>query len=176
MKWLASGGGVLLALALSTAYSQDSKTKTRPEPPLIRTDVRQVVVPVVVFDKKHHYVRGLAASDFSVFEDGLEQKIVAFQGTGVPDEGIGGSTSAVSKQTPVNVHGASVASPRRTYLICVDSLHASMGNFVAARKALTKFFQHEHDEEAQYVLISLGLDVKAIQDSTRDPAGDPGCT
>lgn len=41
--------------------------------PLIRTDVREVVVPVVVLDKQGHLVEGLKVSDFQVLEDGKPQ-------------------------------------------------------------------------------------------------------
>ena len=36
----------------------------------IREEVRQVLVPVVVIDKKGHHVTGLQASDFHVSEGG----------------------------------------------------------------------------------------------------------
>src|ERR1022692_2970012 len=46
--------------------------------PTIRLDVQQVLVPVVVTDKKGHHVSGLHASDFQILEDGVEQEIASF--------------------------------------------------------------------------------------------------
>ena len=43
--------------------------------PVIRLDVRHVLVPVVVTDKKGHHVSGLRSSDFRISEDGVEQEI-----------------------------------------------------------------------------------------------------
>lgn len=35
-------------------------------------------MPVVVTDRKGHFITDLKASDFQVFEDGTEQKLVSF--------------------------------------------------------------------------------------------------
>jgi hypothetical protein len=46
--------------------------------PVIRVDVRQVLVPVIVTDGKGHHITGLKASDFHILEDGVAQEIAAF--------------------------------------------------------------------------------------------------
>src|SRR5271168_1541211 len=43
-----------------------------------RTDVNQVVVPVVVTDAKGHRIANLHAEDFELLEDGAAQKILSF--------------------------------------------------------------------------------------------------
>ena len=40
----------------------------RADVPIIKTNVRQVLVPVVVTDKSGHYVSDLGREDFTVFE------------------------------------------------------------------------------------------------------------
>lgn len=44
----------------------------------IKTQVRQVILDVVVTDRKHRAVHGLSQQDFTVFEDGKPQRIVSF--------------------------------------------------------------------------------------------------
>lgn len=44
--------------------------------PVIRTGTNEVIVDVVVRDKKGKLVRGLGTDDFSIFEDGTKQKIL----------------------------------------------------------------------------------------------------
>jgi VWFA-related protein len=143
----------------------------------IKVDVRQVLVPVVVTDRDGHHVTGLTQADFKVFEDGVEQKIAAFsvESSGLPQAGIpvrgepspaarvavsGGATTAASSQTPV----------RRTYMILIDTLHASFNNFVAAREALVKLFQQEHSADSQYVVVALGVLPEMVLNVTSDPS------
>lgn len=164
MIWTAS-----LLFATLLALGREPQDKGAQQAPLIKTNVHQVVVPVVVVDKKRHYVRGLQASAFSVFEDGRPQKIVAFQGPASNQSSVDIRLTMGSRNAAEKPPSRSVA-PRRTYLVCIDTLHSSIGNFSGARKALVKFFRREHDDEAQYVLISLGRDVQVIQDSTREPS------
>jgi len=142
--------------------------------PTIKTNVRQVLVPAVVTDGKGHPVSGLEKSDFAVFEDEIPQRIVAFRKTydsslettdlAAVSHAAGGSAAVVppSKVGP--------DSPTRTYLVCVDTLHSSFANSIQVRRALTKFFQKEHDENGQYALMKLSRQIEVIQDSTRDPS------
>ena len=65
------------ALAVSLLLAQ-APTPTAPEPPTIRVQVEEVVVPVTVTDEKGRYVNNLNASDFRIFDEGREQKVVYF--------------------------------------------------------------------------------------------------
>jgi VWFA-related protein len=140
----------------------------------IHANVRQVLVPAIVTDKKGRPVSGLKKPDFTVFEDGIPQRIVAFSKTydasletaSLP--AAGNLESSRSLAMPATKVGPD--SPTRTYLVCVDTLHSGFGNMVQARRALEKFFQQEHDGKAQYALMNLSRQIEVIQDSTRDPA------
>ena len=154
-------------LALSKSQADGTE-----HPPNIRTNVRQVLVPVVVVDKKGHYVTDLKPSDFQVFEDGSPETIVAFSTNNVD------AASASAKPGTQQPNGSKTAAPapaqsepvRRTYLIILDTLHSSFSNFVRVRKALEKFFEQEPDGDSQYALMALGRQIQIVQDSTRDPA------
>ena len=159
-----------LSVASTVALSQSQAGETE-HTPNIRTEVLQVLVPVVVTDKKGYYVTDLKASDFQVFEDGDPETIVAFS-TSV-DRTASASVAQEAQQTngskaisPTPVKGGSL---RETYLVVVDTLHSSLANFTRARNALTKFFQQEHSNDSQYALMAVGRQIQAIHDSTRDP-------
>jgi VWFA-related protein len=141
--------------------------------PTLKANVRQVLVPVAVTDKKGHPVSGLKRAEFVVFEDGVPQQVAAFSKTydaalETTNQSPGNAATERSVVAPAERVG--VASPTRTYLVCVDTLHSSIANLTQARHALTKFFQREQDEKAQYALINLGRQIEVIQDSTRDPS------
>lgn len=69
---------VRFALAVFFALAVMNGQATVPQPLVIQSDVREVVVPVIVTDENGRYVRTLSRDDFQVLENGKPQKIVAF--------------------------------------------------------------------------------------------------
>ena len=136
------------------------------QPPTIRTSVREVLVPVVVTDHHGHYVTGLKASDFHVFEDGHPERIVAFSVESMTPQPLADARG--SETAAVRSAGVNSGDPRWTYLILVDTLHSSFANFRHVRDALAKFFAKEQTADAQYAVMAIGRDIKVVQDSTRD--------
>jgi VWFA-related protein len=167
-------GSALAVSAPAQVPSGLASNRTPSSTPTIKADVRQVLVPAVVTDKKGKPVSGLKQSDFIVFEGEKPQHIVAFSKTFSPSVDISESdlpaadkAASTSFRAPLR-SGVGPDSPIRTYLVCVDTLHSSFTDLKLARHALTKFFQGERDEKAQYALINLGRRIDVIQDSTRD--------
>jgi VWFA-related protein len=142
----------------------------------IKVDVRQVLVPVVVTDKEGHHVTGLTRADFQVFEDGVEQKISGFN---VEDAGLtapADATGAVSVAEPATTETPAAAPPspkpvpaRRTYLVCIDSMHGAFGNLVRVREALSKLFRSEQPGDSRYAVLAIGTSTQVVQDTTPDP-------
>ncbi len=141
-------------------------------PVTIKVDVRQVLVPVVVTDKEGHLLTDLKQSDFHVFEDGVEQKIVAF-GSERSDltthTTADASTQEVPAMSPNRDEPTRIIGPH-AYIICVDAFHSSFGNFVQVRKALEQLFQEEKPGTSQYAIVSLGETMRVLQNTTKDPA------
>ena len=153
------GGTPTTPAALSSAAAGDVT---------IQVNVRQVLVPVVVTDKDGHHVTGLTAADFKVFEDGVEQKITAFS-----SERADVATSAAgTRQTDTaDSPGApKLLAKGRTYVICLDLMHASFSNFVYVREAVRKLFRQEQAGDSEYAVIALGRTMQIIQNTTSDPA------
>jgi len=148
----------LLALAGGVCGQEEN-------PPKFRLTVNQIVVPVVVSDAKGHRVSGLKAEDFEVLEDGAPQKIQSFSLGGVS------ATPVAAPNAPAAAPGPTVdtAAVRRTYAICVDTLHSTFANFPPVRAALEKFFEKETRTDSQYWLISLGKKPEVLQYPTTDP-------
>jgi VWFA-related protein len=68
---LAIGVYLCLSVANYSAYAQDT--------PVFRTGANLVTVDVTVKDKNGKPIEGLNASDFSIFEDGKQQKLSVFE-------------------------------------------------------------------------------------------------
>ena len=159
----------LTLLPVLFAAAQDQK---------FRTDVNQVLVPVVVTDAKGHRVANLRAEDFELSEDGVAQKILSFSaGTEPLTAELDASVAAAGKKSKPKDAAAVSPAPaasdapaaRRTYAICVDTLHSGFENFPAVRKALENFFEHEQRSDSEYWLISLGKKPEVLQYPTADP-------
>jgi VWFA-related protein len=152
---------LILLIAAWSLFAQQDTT--------IRVDVRQVLVPVVVTDKKGHHVSGLHASDFRIFEDGVPQEIASFSSdtsAGVDDIG------ALSKPASSGVaptQRAEQAGPRHTFAICIDTLHASPASAARMHEALETLFEKEKPASAQYVLIGIGRQLQVLQPATTNP-------
>ncbi len=160
-----------LLLALPSIFIGSGQS----QPTVLKADVRQVLVPVVVTDKKGHHVLGLKVNDFEVSEDGTPQKIIAFS---TSSESLAAAAPAptiatLAKSKPAVASKPSAApppTPKRTYLVCVDTMHSAFSNFARVNDALKKFFAQEQGEDSQYALVALGRKVHVVQDSTRDSA------
>jgi VWFA-related protein len=164
-------------LASKRSYCQERpgspSSEGREQTPTFKTIVRQVLVPIVVTDKKGHPVSGLRKSDFAIFEDEVPQQIIAFRRAyDYSLESVGNDSKGIRTRAMASIGKPKVGpdSPSRTYLVCVDTLHSNFGDVVQARSSLSKFFKLEQDDKAQYALMNLSRQVEVIQDSTRDPS------
>ena len=173
MWYLRSACAASIAAAVSGgAYQRSDAAPTAP-PPTIRLEVRQVLVPVVVYDKRGHNVTGLKADDFRVFEDGIPQRILAFSSeTDVSGLQLlsSGDTAANFPSPAAPLQTDSRQGTRRTYLICLDTLNSSFEDFSRVRSSLQRLFKQEQGSEALYAVAALGRQVLILQNLTRDPA------
>jgi VWFA-related protein len=160
----------------ATRAPGDKTAADAPMPPAageapIKVDVRQVLVPVVVTDKDGHHVTGLTQADFKVLEDGVEQKINAFESERADVSSSASPGAEPSQSDAVTAAGSpKPLAKRHTYVICFDTMHISFGNFVHIREALQKLFQQEQAGNSQYVVIALGGAMEVVQNPTSDPA------
>lgn len=156
----------------SNALQQESTQSGNPSEATIRTSVREVLVPVVVTDKKGHYVDDLKMSDFSITEDGVTQKIVTFSKAAGREDAA--SADAMSGQLGAGIGSRPLDSRIRTlprsYWILFDSLHSSFTNFHRVKDALAKLFQQERNQGSQYSLIAIGRSVNVVQNASTDPS------
>src|SRR5580698_6907670 len=151
----------LLILAGVARTQEDSAAK-------FRLTVNQIVVPVVVTDGKGHRATGLKAEDFEVLEDGAPQKILSFSMGGEAVTPAALDPADGSARAPTSLP-ADTAATRRTYAICVDTLHSTFGNFPPVHTALESFFEKETRTDSQYWLISLGKKPEVLQYPTSAP-------
>jgi VWFA-related protein len=143
-----------------------------PQIPALHIEVRQVLVPVVVTDSKGHSVLGLRASDFEVFEDGMEQKVVSLtseaEGAAKLFEPLPALPAPGAE--PINPSPQEIGRPDRAYLVVIDTLNSEFGSLVQVRGALKKLFAEERPGPSLYALVVLSQNTSVVQPFTTDPS------
>lgn len=157
-----------IGLLLATSPFLLAQTASAPTPEsTIKVQVKQVLVPVVVTDKRGHYVTDLKARDFEVAEDGVEQRIVDFRTSESGAEQLFQPVTLNSSQ-PAATSNSNKAL-RRTYLICLDTMNTSFTDFADVRNALLKLFKSSSIEDAAYGLLAIGRQTMIVQNLTKSP-------
>lgn len=157
----------VLGLIAATLVAWGQEPAPQEPSSTIKVEVKQVLVPAIVTDRRGHHVTGVAARDFRVFEEGVEQQIVAF-GTEMLDTppvlpAANSATPPPSVTAMPTARPLPAAPPRRTYVVCLDVLNSSFANFYRVREALGKLFQNERSTDSQYALLALGRSIVVVK-------------
>jgi VWFA-related protein len=120
-------------------------------PPTFPAQVEQVIVDVVVTDKKGNPVRGLKREDMTVTEDGVPQQIVSFEAVQMPDQ-----PSEMPPPPPprVSVNNAPGQHRGRTFVILFDDMNITPYRANQAKAAVASFLEKGTREGDQVMLIS----------------------
>jgi|ERR1022692_526127 VWFA-related protein len=125
-----------------------------------------VLIPTLVTDKSGNHISGLKKEDFTVLENGAEQKVATF-------EEITSDPQRWSRPRNPNEYSntlAGQAANRRVTLIVLDLLNTPFVDQAYARKDLLKYLTQSVDQReptALYTLTRSGLHI--IHDFTTDP-------
>jgi VWFA-related protein len=144
---------------VSIALAQDDKNfpQTRPRKvpefptiqsdEVIRIDTDLIVFDAVVTNEKGEPVRNLNASDFKLYEDGVERPISFF-----------------------NIEKKSGAKRPVAIVFALD-ISGSMtpDEFARLRSAMQVFIQHLADRQSVFAVMTFGMRVKTLQSFTNDP-------
>jgi VWFA-related protein len=157
-----------LACSISVLAKPKDKDKEKENDSEVRFTARAelVMVPALVTDKSGNHITGLKKEDFTVLENGAEQKIAAF-------EEITSAAHRVSRPQKPNEFSNSLAggpSARRITLMVLDLLNTRFMDQAYARQDLLKYLTLSVDQReptALYTLTRSGL--HAIHDFTTDP-------
>jgi len=134
LAWAPSGS----AQAGAADQSLDAKQPAMQQSPLLRLDVRRVPVDIVVLDKQGNAVRGLTQDDFTVKEDGKEQRVASF-------DAVDGSAASFTPpklptlppNTFVDIPGQAERGP--LYILYYDMVNTPQEDQMQFRARLLKF-------------------------------------
>src|SRR5215831_16644802 len=134
----------------------------------IRTTVRQVLVDVVVTDRKNHPITGLQRDDFYVLEDGHPQNIVFFEAHSPRLDSETAKPVALPDlplNTFANVSTSSSSLPLNVLLY--DLVNTPLTDQPFAHQEIVKFLQNR-PEGSRFAIFVLGDTLHLLQGFTDD--------
>lgn len=162
---------IVVGLGVAAWAQQAPPVSTPPEPnqaPQFRTSVDLVRLDVSVLDKDRRPVRGLAASDFTVLENGVPQPISAFSPVDIPAPAP--PSAPWIRDVAPDVRGNPEVQQRRLFILAIDD--ATIENNVNAIKGVKDIAHSVIDRMGPSDLMSVVFtrDNRNAQDFTADRA------
>ena len=118
--------------------------------PTFPTQLEQVIVDVVVTDKKGVPIKGLTAADMTVTEDGVKQDVVTFEAVELPEQ----PAAAAPPPPKVSSNVAPEEQRGRTFVVVFDDMHITPWRANQAKAAVASFLEKGTREGDRVSLIS----------------------
>ena len=157
-----------IAAALACSIYAFAAPKDKDDKPDLKFTARSelVLIPTLVTDKSGDHITGLKKEDFTVLENGAEQKIATFE------EITSDAHRWIRPRNPNEFGNTLTGGPsaRRVTLIVLDFINTPFAAQAYARKDLLKYLTESIDQReptALYTLTRSGVQV--IHDFTTDP-------
>jgi hypothetical protein len=107
------------AQAAKPAEAASTAQAAATDAPVFPTQLEQVIVDLVVTDKKGVPIKGLTAADMTVTEDGVKQDVVSFEAVELPDQ----PAAAAPPPPKVSSNTAPEEQRARTFVVVFDDMH-----------------------------------------------------
>ena len=159
---------LMITMSLQTAQAQSQKDKEgqKKQNETVRLETRLVTTDVIVKDKKGKYVTDLKAEDFSVFENGVAQKVEFFE----PPLGASGASPPKSADPAAPAtQGATSHEPRANLIsLVLDGATTDLGNFKQVREGTLKYIQERITDTDTVAVFGIANDLQLLQSFTHD--------
>ncbi len=166
-RFLLGSLALILFLGFTSAPAQAQQSKDpqkKVEDDVVRVRSNLVNIDVSVKDKKGKYVSDLKAEDFTIFENGVPQKVEFFD---APLSGTDGS----SRPGRAQVEGSAPASPPRNYVsLVLDSQTTDITNLKQVREGTIKYVREQITDADSVALFSVTSGLQILQPFTQDKA------
>src|SRR5215813_1071731 len=156
---------VMTGVSLRMAQSQKDKEGQKKQDETVKLETRLVNLDVIVKDKKGKRVTDLKAEDFSVFEDGVAQKVEFFSQP-LDD----GNDASQPKDVAPAPSGVSNSEPSNIISLVLDGATTDPVNFKQVREATLKYLRERITGADTVGMFSIANDLQLLQPFTRDKA------
>ena len=160
--------GVLLLSFLALATSGQAQPQKNKKPGIaVRSEV--VLIPAIVTDHSGAHVSGLTQTDFTVLENGQQQKIAFFhhiQVNAAPEE-----AASPNPPPPGEFTNKTQSRSERSAILVFDLLNSSITEQSNARDELMKFLSESPELGEPICLLAFdAYGISLLHDFTKDPA------
>jgi VWFA-related protein len=157
-----------IAWLASILPAQEAPESARP---VIRSNVREVVLDVVARRKNSSLATRLKASDFTITEDGVPQTIRSFRFVGAQETHAGASPAKREQPgRPAAPAAAAPISSREPNFVSIVFAEMGADSRQNALRAASDFLDQEFQDNTQAAIFRLSLRLNAIHGFTNDRA------
>jgi len=156
---------VMVGVSLRMAVAQGIKEAQKKQDETVKLETRLVNLDVIVKDKKGKYVTDLKAEDFSVFEEGVAQKVEFFSQPLGP-----GNDASQPKSVDPAPPAAPNNEPTNIISLVLDGATTDLTNFKQVREGLLKYLQERITGSDTVALFGIANDLQLLHPFTRDKA------
>jgi VWFA-related protein len=152
-----------------TTWQSDAKVSSSRLSPAMRISTRLVLVDVAITDKAGKHVRDLAASDFTILEDGKPQRLAVFT--------VEGPQNTPAPASPAQSLPPNICTNRPEYglpagaltILLLDTLNTRAEDQAYVRTKMLHFVETQLSAHDRIAVFSLGQSLRELQDFTDNP-------
>ena len=150
-----------------TAEAQTPSSKQpNSEMPTVQSTTRLILVDAVVTDNHSHPVADLAATDFTVLENGKPQKVSVFSYESPETKAKSAPPPPVPAGVVTNRPDPRQAAP--IVVLLLDGLNTPSSQQLFVRQEMLKYLGDLKPSNARMAVLALGSDLAVLQDFTTD--------
>ena len=159
---------MLSVLAVSAQSQEKKEPKKAPDVDVIKVTANLVSLDVIVKDKKGKAITDLKPEDFTVYENGVPQKIESFDSTLTSvNGGAQRTTTTVSTEPgPSTPNGI----PRNIIALVLDGQSTEAANLNHVRAGMVKYIRERISDNDSVALFSISAGLQLLQTFTQDKA------
>jgi VWFA-related protein len=152
-----------------TTWQSDAKVSSSRLSPAMRVSTRLVLVDVAVTDKAGKHVKDLAASEFTILEDGKPQRLAVFSVEG-PQNTPAPASAAHSLPPNICTNRPEYGMPVGALtILLLDTLNTRAEDQAYVRTKMLHFVETQLAAHDRIAVFSLGQSLRELQDFTDNP-------
>jgi VWFA-related protein len=154
----------VLCLGAAQGGPQENKDAQKNQDEVIRLKAHLVTLDVIVKDKKGKYVADLKADDFTVFENGVQQKIEFF------DPPLAGGDKPSQPGVAVRTNPLASAGLRNIISLVLDGQTTELANLKQVREGTIKYIGERIADTDTVAVFGVSNSLRLLQPFTQDKA------
>src|SRR5437660_6975276 len=161
---------IMLCVLVVLVQSQEKKEtkKSADDDDVIKVTSNLVSLDVILKDKKGKAITDLKPEDFTIFENGVPQKVEFFDSTLTSGSEAGQTTTAIVSTQPQLRTPTSF--PRNIIALVLDGQSTEVANLKPVREGIVKYIREGIADNDSVALFSISGGLQLLQSFTQDKA------